>query len=48
MKTIPPEALTISALSRWLHSREITAVELLKTTLDRIDRVNPKIRAIVA
>ena len=50
MKTIPAEALTLSAidLSRRLHSREITAVELLKATLERIDEVNPKIRAIIA
>eukprot|EP00956_Cyclotella_meneghiniana_P001202 scaffold1350_cov56-Cyclotella_meneghiniana.AAC.15 len=50
MKTIPAESLTLSAidLSRRLHSREITAVELLKATLERVDEVNPKIRAIIA
>lgn len=50
MKTFPAEILSISAieLSRRLHAREITAVEVLRTTLDRIDNVNPKIRAIVA
>mmetsp|Transcript_32539 Transcript_32539/g.68425 ORF Transcript_32539/g.68425 Transcript_32539/m.68425 type:complete len:519 (-) Transcript_32539:3821-5377(-) len=50
MKTIPAEILSISAveLSRRLHSREIKAVDLLTTTLDRIDDINPKVRAIVA
>mmetsp|Transcript_1480 Transcript_1480/g.3350 ORF Transcript_1480/g.3350 Transcript_1480/m.3350 type:complete len:530 (-) Transcript_1480:217-1806(-) len=50
MKIFPNEVLSVSAieLSRRLHSREITAVELLQTTLDRIDDVNPKLRAIIA
>ena len=50
MKTFPAEILSISAieLSRRLHSREVTAVELMKATLARIDDVNPKVRAIVA
>ena len=49
MKTSLPEILSISAieLSRQLHAREVTAVELMKTTLDRIDDINPKINAIV-
>lgn len=52
MKTIPTasEILSISAieLSRRLRAREITAVGLLRATLDRIDRVNPDVNAIVA
>ena len=50
MKTVPAEILSISAieLSRRLHAREVTAVDLLKMTLDRIDEVNPKLHAIIS
>lgn len=43
------EVLTLSAieLSHRLHSREVTAVDLLAATLKRIDEVNPKIHAII-
>ena len=42
--------ITLSAieLSEQLHSRQITAVELLTKTLDRIEDVNPTINAIVS
>ena len=50
MKTFPVEILSISALelSRRLHSRELTAVELMETTLDRVDEVNSSVNAIIA
>ena len=50
MVQVVDEILTLSAieLSRRLHSREVTAVQLLTATLNRIDEVNPKINAIIA
>jgi amidase len=44
------DILSLSAieLSQRLHSRKITAVELLTATLKRIDDVNAKICAIIA
>lgn len=41
-------ALDATRLSRLLATREIGAVELMTETLDRIERVNPQINAIVA
>lgn len=52
MKALPAaaELLTLSAieLSHRLQSREVKAVDLMKTTLERIDEVNPKVNAIIA
>lgn len=49
MKALPAaaELLTLSAieLSHRLQSREVKAVDLMKTTLERIDEVNPKVNA---
>lgn len=50
MRTVSSEMLSLSAveLSRRLHSREISSVDLMQATLDRIDEVNPQLRAIIA
>ena len=49
MLAFSADILSLSAieLSEQLHSRQITAVELLTKTLDRIEDVNPTINAIV-
>lgn len=49
MKTVP-EILHLTAveLSHRLGSGKITAIRLMEQTLDRIDAINPSIRAIVA
>jgi amidase len=36
------------ALSRAIHQRTVSCKELMRTTLDRIDRINPQVNAIVA
>ena len=50
MLAFSADILSLSAieLSSSLHSRQITAVELLTKTLDRIEDVDPKIKAIVS
>ena len=50
MLAFSADILSLSAieLSEQLHSRQITAVELLTKTLDRIEDVNPTINAIVS
>ena len=42
-----PATLTASALTALIRSRQLSAVESLKATLARIDRLNPNLNAIV-
>lgn len=42
-----PATLTASALRQLIRSRQLSAVEAVRATLDRIDRLNPGLNAIV-
>lgn len=43
-----PATLTASALAGLIRARQVSAVEATRATLDRIDRLNPGLNAIVA
>lgn len=48
MPTPDPTALSATALAAAIAARQISAVEVMAAFLDRIDRINPRVNAIVS
>lgn len=45
---VPQHALDVTSLSKRLETGELSAFELMKATLDKIERINPKVNAIIS